>query len=144
MVSADPRQEYSRLLPPGFRPQKWEFSRKPGGARRLFLSRGGEEVMQPAADQVNQQMVDRLIAEGALWSPPLIAAFRATPRHRFLDRVFQYQRKSNRWREVLTRDLTAEELRIVYSDRALITHLSPAGRQGPQLPISSSSQPSLM
>lgn len=96
------------------------------------------------AERANQAFVDRLIAEGALWSRPLIAAFRATPRHRFLDRVFQYQRKQDRWREVLTRDPGPEELGIIYSDRALITHLSPAGRTGPGVPISSSSQPSLM
>ncbi len=97
-----------------------------------------------AADQANQGLVDRLIAEGALWSAALIAAFRATPRHRFLDRVFQYQRKHNRWREVLTREPGEEELRLVYSDRALITHLSPATRESSGVPISSSSQPSLM
>jgi protein-L-isoaspartate(D-aspartate) O-methyltransferase len=97
-----------------------------------------------AADQVNQQLVDRLIAEGALWSPALIAAFRATPRHRFLDRVFQYHRKTDRWREVITRDPGPEELRLVYSDRALITRLSKGGPGEAETPISSSSQPSLM
>lgn len=96
------------------------------------------------ADQANQQLVDRLIAEGALWSPALIAAFRATPRHRFLDRVFQFERQKEAWREVITREPTAEELRILYSDRALITHLSPPAPGTPILPISSSSQPSLM
>jgi protein-L-isoaspartate(D-aspartate) O-methyltransferase len=96
------------------------------------------------ADQVNQQMVDRLITEGALWSVPVIAAFRATPRHRFLDRVFQYSRKSERWKEIITRDPGREELRIVYSDRALITHLSAPHGQEAGFPTSSSSQPSLM
>jgi protein-L-isoaspartate(D-aspartate) O-methyltransferase len=100
--------------------------------------------MQPTADQANQDMVDRLIAEGMLWSRPLIAAFRATPRHRFLDRVFQYQRKRNCWRELVTRDPGPEELEIVYSDRALITNLSSSDRAGHGTPISSSSQPSLM
>jgi protein-L-isoaspartate O-methyltransferase len=95
-------------------------------------------------EQANQAMVDRLIAEGALWSRPLIASFRATPRHCFLDRVFQFQRKRNRWREVLTRDPGQEELEIVYSDRALITHLGPPKGPGAVAPISSSSQPSLM
>ena len=56
------------------------------------------------ADQANQQMVDRLISEGALWSVPIIAAFRHTPRHCFLDRVFQFAQKSERWREMITRD----------------------------------------
>jgi protein-L-isoaspartate(D-aspartate) O-methyltransferase len=100
--------------------------------------------MESAAEQANQEMVDRLIAEGALWLPPLIGAFRATPRHRFLDRVFQYQRKRNRWREVVTRDPGSEELQIVYSDRALVTHISRPGSAGTGAPISSSSQPSLM
>jgi protein-L-isoaspartate(D-aspartate) O-methyltransferase len=94
-----------------------------------------------AADRANQDLVDRLIAQGALWSPPLIAAFRATPRHPFLGRVYQYQRKQDQWREVDTRDPGPEELRLVYSDRALITRLSP---MMPPTPISSSSQPSLM
>jgi protein-L-isoaspartate(D-aspartate) O-methyltransferase len=92
----------------------------------------------------NEQMVDRLIAEGALWSVPLIAAFRASPRQRFIDRVFQYQRKTDRWRELITRDPGPQELRLVYSDRALITRLSPCKPGEPQIPISSSSQPSLM
>jgi protein-L-isoaspartate O-methyltransferase len=100
--------------------------------------------MESAAEQANQEMVDRLIAEGALWLQPLIAAFRATPRHRFVDRVFQYQHKRNRWREVVTRDPGPEELQIVYSDRALVTHLSRPGHGGTCSPISSSSQPSLM
>src|SRR5262245_65809889 len=89
-------------------------------------------------------MVDRLIAQGALWSRPLIAAFRDTPRQCFLDHVYQYQRRQDRWREVSTRQPGAEELRIVYSDRALITRLSPSAPGCPGVPISSSSQPSLM
>jgi protein-L-isoaspartate(D-aspartate) O-methyltransferase len=96
------------------------------------------------AEQTNQRMVDRLIAEGALWSPALISAFRATPRHRFLDRVFYFQRKRERWREVITREPTPGELRLIYSDRALITRLGAAGGVATGVPISSSSQPSLM
>jgi protein-L-isoaspartate(D-aspartate) O-methyltransferase len=98
-----------------------------------------------AGEHANHLMVDALIAQGALWSPALIAAFRATPRHRFLDRIFQYQRKQRRWREILTRDPGEEELRLLYADRALITHLRPDGRRDePGVPVSSSSQPSLM
>lgn len=103
-----------------------------------------EDMSLDAADQANQRMVDRLIAEGALWSRPLIVTFRVTPRHRFLDRVFIYQRKHSRWREIITRDPGPDELRILYADRALITHISPTGRDEPSMPISSSSQPSLM
>ncbi len=97
--------------------------------------------MSPAAEQANQRLVDCLVADGSLWSPALIAAFRATPRHRFLDRVFQYQTRTGRWREVLTRDPGPQEIRMVYADRALITHLDGSR---PGVPISSSSQPSLM
>jgi protein-L-isoaspartate(D-aspartate) O-methyltransferase len=89
-------------------------------------------------------MVDRLIGQGALWSPRLIAAFRDTPRHLFLHRVYQFQRRSGRWREVVTREPGRDELRLLYSDRALITRLSPASPGGAPVPISSSSQPSLM
>jgi protein-L-isoaspartate(D-aspartate) O-methyltransferase len=97
-----------------------------------------------AADLGNVQMVDRLIAAGALWSPGLIAAFRATPRHAFLDRIFLFQRRRNRWREILTRESPGEHVELLYSDRALITGLSPGSRDEPPVPISSSSQPSLM
>lgn len=95
-------------------------------------------------NQANAAMVDRLIAEGALWSPPLIAAFRATPRHRFLPKVYQFSRRSNGWRAIDAENPGPEVLKLLYSDRALITHLSPPGPQGPPVPISSSSQPSLM
>jgi protein-L-isoaspartate(D-aspartate) O-methyltransferase len=43
-----------------------------------------------------------------------------------------------------TRDLGPEQLRVVYSDRALITRLTPPSAHGAPVPISSSSQPSLM
>lgn len=99
---------------------------------------------QTGAERANQLMVDFMIAEGAVWSPALIAAFRATPRHYFLDRIFQYQGKQQRWREVITREPGPDELRLLYSDRALITHLSPASRGERPVPISSSSQPTLM
>jgi protein-L-isoaspartate(D-aspartate) O-methyltransferase len=96
--------------------------------------------------QANQLMVERLIAEGALWDPALIEAFRQTPRHCFLDRIFLFQRKHGRWQEVHTTDPGPAELKVIYSDRALITRLTaegPEGRGG-LTPISSSSQPSLM
>jgi protein-L-isoaspartate(D-aspartate) O-methyltransferase len=97
-----------------------------------------------AAKQANDAMVDRLIGIGALWSPRLIAAFRDTPRHLFLHHVYQFHRRSGRWREVPTRDPGPAELRLLYSDRALITRLSAGSRTEGPAPISSSSQPSLM
>jgi protein-L-isoaspartate(D-aspartate) O-methyltransferase len=95
------------------------------------------------AHEANRQLVDQLIARGALWSRPLIAAFRATPRHLFLDRVYHHQRGTG-WREVPTAAPGEAELRLVYSDRALTTRLSAEEGDRPAVPISSSSQPSLM
>src|SRR5947209_7842203 len=82
----------------------------PDAASRTFHGTHGRRrredpvMASSAAEQANQRMVDRLIAEGSLWSLPVIAAFRATPRHAFLDRVFQYRRTDQRWHEVITRD----------------------------------------
>jgi protein-L-isoaspartate(D-aspartate) O-methyltransferase len=95
------------------------------------------------ADQANQRMVDHLITEGALWSAPLITAFRQTPRHHFLHHVLVYQQRHEGWREVDTRQPGAAEIDLLYSDRALITRLG-QNATGVSVPISSSSQPSLM
>jgi protein-L-isoaspartate(D-aspartate) O-methyltransferase len=97
-----------------------------------------------AGEQANQQLVNQLIARGVLWSRPLIAAFRATPRHRFLDRVWHYQSQRGGWREIDTHAPGRHELRLLYADRALTTRLSEAEPGSAPVPISSSSQPSLM
>jgi protein-L-isoaspartate(D-aspartate) O-methyltransferase len=96
------------------------------------------------AEQANQRMVDRLIAAAALWSRPLIDAFRATPRHRFLDRVYHFSRSRGRWVELNVRRPGPAGLRLVYADRALSTRLSDAPPGQTPTAISSSSQPSLM
>jgi protein-L-isoaspartate(D-aspartate) O-methyltransferase len=97
-----------------------------------------------AAEEANHHLVDQLIARGALWSRPLIEAFRATPRHRFLSRVWHVQRQGGGWHEVDADAPGRHDLRLLYADRALTTRLSePADGQMP-VPISSSSQPSLM
>src|SRR4051812_23349346 len=103
---------------------------------------GGSPIMT-AADRANQEMVDRLITQEALWSPRLIEAFRQTPRHRFLDRVYHHGR-DGAWREVDVTPVGQAEVALVYSDRALTTRLSPAAADAAPVPISSSSQPSLM
>jgi protein-L-isoaspartate(D-aspartate) O-methyltransferase len=95
-------------------------------------------------EEANQHLVDQLIARGALWSRPLMEAFRATPRHRFLDRVWHYQRQGGGWREVGTQSPGRHELRLLYADRALTTRLSEPTSGAAPAPISSSSQPSLM
>src|SRR5205807_1520210 len=81
--------------------------------------------MRPAVAAAQQQLIDQLIARGALWSRRLIEAFRATPRHLFLDRFYYYRRQGG-WREVCTRTVGRAELRWPYSDRALTTRLSQA------------------
>ncbi len=97
-----------------------------------------------AAELANHRMVDRLIVDGALWSPDVIDAFRRTPRHRFLEEVYLYSRKHNQWRRVRTQTPSDQELKVIYSDRALVTRLTATDGSGLSLPISSSSQPSLM
>jgi protein-L-isoaspartate(D-aspartate) O-methyltransferase len=99
--------------------------------------------MRSAAEEANERLVVQLIARGALWSPPLVAAFRATPRHRFLERFYHYSRRGG-WREVAAHAPGRAELRLLYGDRALTTRLSEPTPGRPQVPISSSSQPSLM
>ncbi len=95
------------------------------------------------AEGANQSLVEQLIARGALWSPPLIDAFRATPRHLFLDRVYHHHPERG-WREIDTTRPGRGELRLIYSDRALTTRLSTPEIERGSLAISSSSQPSLM
>jgi protein-L-isoaspartate(D-aspartate) O-methyltransferase len=100
--------------------------------------------MRSAAEAANERLVEQLIARGALWSPALIAAFRDTPRHRFLERVYHYARRGGGWREVAAHPPGKLALRLLYSDRALTTRLSEVEPGRPAVPISSSSQPSLM
>ncbi len=100
--------------------------------------------MHPAVERAHRQLVDRLIARDALWSPALVTAFRATPRHFFLDRVHAWDRRGNAWREVPAVPLRRLFVRLAYSDRALTTRLSTAAPGKAAVPLSSSSQPSLM
>jgi protein-L-isoaspartate O-methyltransferase len=100
--------------------------------------------MAAESEQAHQRLIDQLIARGALWSQPLIDAFRCTPRHLFLDRVCHYHKQDGTWRIIPTHRLDRAVLKLVYADRALITRLSPSGPGESPLPISSSSQPSLM
>lgn len=103
-----------------------------------------EFPVEPAP--ANERMVDRLIAEGAVWSQNLVRAFRETPRQNFLDRAFLFSRRRHRWVEVLLREPKKRQLALIYSDRALVTHLRrlPPVATGSEVPVSSSSQPSLM
>jgi protein-L-isoaspartate(D-aspartate) O-methyltransferase len=95
-----------------------------------------------AAEAAHHELIDRLIARGTLWSAPLLAAFRATPRHLFLDRVWQH--REGRWRDIDPNNPVEEDLRVLYSDRALTTRVLNPGEGEAPVAISSSSQPSLM
>jgi protein-L-isoaspartate(D-aspartate) O-methyltransferase len=100
--------------------------------------------MSSPAEEAHQRLVDQLIAHGSLWSRSLIEAFRSTPRHRFLDHVYDYQKSRGRWHEVATQEPGPAELALIYSDRVLTTRLSDDAGPGSGVAISSSSQPSLM
>lgn len=92
--------------------------------------------MHPA-DAAHHDLIDQMIARGSLWSEALVAAFRATPRLPFLDRL--WSQRENRWRVVDVDAPTDEDLAAVYADRAVTTRLSESS-----VAVSSSSQPSLM
>jgi protein-L-isoaspartate(D-aspartate) O-methyltransferase len=95
-------------------------------------------------EEAQQRLVEQLIAFGDLWSRPLISAFRRTPRHRFLDRIYDHQKSNGCWRELSTASLGPTELALIYADRVLTTRLSEENGKGSGVAISSSSQPSLM
>jgi protein-L-isoaspartate(D-aspartate) O-methyltransferase len=83
-----------------------------------------------------------MVARGALWSPALIAAFRATPRHLFLDRWWNHY--EGKWREIDPIAPSAEDLNQIYADRAVTTRMSTPREGETMTAVSSSSQPSLM
>jgi protein-L-isoaspartate(D-aspartate) O-methyltransferase len=95
-----------------------------------------------SADVVHHDLIDQLIARGSLWSATLIDAFRTTPRLYFLDRLWSH--RDNRWRVVDLAAPSADDLAIIYSDRAITTRLSTPGPNEQMAALSSSSQPSLM
>ena len=69
------------MLPYG-RKQEVSQDQSQEGAGCAGRDRGRGRVGSPAmsaADRANQELVDRLIAQEALWSLRLIAAFRQTP-----------------------------------------------------------------
>lgn len=96
----------------------------------------------PTADEAHHDLIDLIIARGALWSQPLIASFRATPRLCFLDRL--WSQRDGSWRTVDPLMPTEEDLLAVYSDRAITTRMSEPTASAAMAALSSSSQPSLM
>ena len=98
--------------------------------------------MSTPLEEAQQRLADQLIACGDVWSQPLIEAFRRTPRHCFLDRVYDYQKANGCWHEISTATLGPSELALIYADRVLTTRLSEDAGKSSGVAISSSSQPS--
>jgi protein-L-isoaspartate(D-aspartate) O-methyltransferase len=94
------------------------------------------------ADAAHHEFIDMLVARAALRSAALIAAFRATPRHRFLDRIWGH--RDGQWRSFDPENPQEDDLSAIYSDRALTTKVSSPGPGEAPVAVSSSSQPSLM
>lgn len=90
-----------------------------------------------------QERVDRLTntlaSRGDITSRQVEAAFRAVPRHRFLDTFFLGGRGGYRRVSLDTDDPAPEYLDLIYSDEVVVTRVDERGR-----PISSSSQPGLI
>ena len=79
-------------------------------------------MMRTSSERLRKRLVDRLEEKGAIRSDAVRSAFLAVPRERFLPDV-----------------VSGRGLEAVYRDEAIITKRDPRG-----LPLSSSSQPSLM
>jgi protein-L-isoaspartate(D-aspartate) O-methyltransferase len=100
--------------------------------------------MRSAVDEAHQHLVDQLIARGALWSPALIGALRSTPRHCFVERIYEFHKDADQWQEIVVENPGLQVLALIYSDRVLTTRLSEDNGPLTGKAISSSSQPSLM
>jgi methyltransferase of ATP-grasp peptide maturase system len=97
--------------------------------------------MEDREQALRRALADRLAASGALRSPRWIGAFETVPRHVFVPRCYVDPAHRGNWELV---DGTAPGQRerwldLVYQDDALVTRLGERA-----VPLSSSSQPSLM
>lgn len=99
------------------------------------------------SDEIRERIdsyVDRLKDQGVIRSPTVEKAFRKVPRHMLVERFFvglkEFSTQAG-YREVVIdpANPTEEDLELIYSHRALVTRLDPAGR-----PSSSTSMPALV
>ncbi len=86
--------------------------------------------------ELKERFVDMLYATQALKTKEVEGAFRSVPRHLFVDRYYDFQKKS-RLVNVAPDRPTATQLKKIYCDDALVSHRNPH-------PTSSTSQPSLV
>ncbi len=87
--------------------------------------------------ELRKQFVDMLYATQALKTKEVEAALRFVPRHLFVDRFYDFQKKKQYRIKVDPENPTPAQLKKIYCDDALVSHLSPH-------PTSSTSQPSLV
>lgn len=102
-------------------------------------TRGAPGAPSGRADEAlhwhHQNMVDSLVASGSIRSGAVEAAFRALPRHCFVE---QYYNRTGALIRVTPDAMTRSQGEDLYEDRAITTHLIDGQA------VSSTSQPSLM
>lgn len=100
----------------------------------------GDPLTGPAA-QARTRLVEQLKQEGAITDPVVEAAFRAIPRHLFLETFYLRQQTAPvRWKQVSPLLLDpCEWCQLVYTNEPRITQLNAIGN-----PTSSSSAPAIM
>lgn len=90
-----------------------------------------------ASEQWRMQLVETLGHEGVIHTPAVRDAFLSVPREQFIERW--YERDGRTWNLCEKSGAMEEWLNRIYQDDALITAINQH-----QLPVSSSSQPSIM
>ena len=98
---------------------------------------GGEDFVDVVVDGLIDGYVADLVQRGLVRSPGVERAFRAVPRHCFVERFWVAGREAVY--DVQVDNLSTEALKVVYSDEALITRRDAKGD-----PTSSASQPSVV
>ena len=86
---------------------------------------------------LRERFVDMLYATQALKTPAVEEAFRAVPRHLFVDQFYDFEKSPPRLVKVNPDNPTTAQLKKIYCDDALVSHRNPH-------PTSSTSQPSLV
>lgn len=87
--------------------------------------------------ELMDRFIDMLYATRSLKTKDVEEAFRSVPRHRFVDRYYDFQKKKPRLIKIHSERPTFTQLKKIYCDDALVTHRNPH-------PTSSTSQPALV